>query len=52
MHLQTVVLNDTNNHVNLLTETLPTKGGVTIKDSVLRSHVLFLQSQWVLVKFT
>lgn len=43
MYLQMVVLNDTNNHVNLLTKTLPTKDGVTITGSVLASHVLFLQ---------
>lgn len=47
-----VVLNDTNNHVNLLTKTLLTKGDVTIKDSVLLSHVLFFQIQWASEQFT
>lgn len=52
--IQMVVLNDTNNHVKLLTKTLLTKNDVMIEDSVL-SDVLLLflfQIQCPLIQFT
>ena len=42
MYLQMVVLIDTSRYVNLLNKT---KVSVIIKDSVLDSHILFLQIQ-------